>query len=572
VQALDQNGYAASANEGRSEIWTFRLGDPAGGGPVGGGGGELVTLNVTNLRSGDSTPDGAALPANNGEFYSRICRDWDSTRVTNYDTSKVNLALRSPIGFPGLSKVSAKLFRYNVPGSPSRAWAIVGDHNTKDRRVMLYGDCDGPVGAVPWPKWLGVRTKGGSASTAFLMQGDTTHADTTYADTSSTLEKSRYLKFGVVVFTLEEQTVAAPPGFAVVRSFLEDHEIDVKPGVNAFGVWQLYERPFWKYFQFLGYKNKEVELQGFVGLGHHLSVGFAGSTETGRGGGDVSAELEFVNLRAALPSRVPPLLQDLFASMNLEIELAVTDTMSRGLTAEDRVHHQFHLLVNLKHHVALSDALISALRMNAGAEFIGTTGLDLSTEEFNRGSTELKVVRRYTLDAAWRLGQTKFVVGHPELEIGFALVGEHAGDMTLTLSGAAGWGAQESAGKIGFTLGKSAAMARSQSRSLSDERIARWQDRLTFTEGELAKATTDAEKEKLRGYIDQYHRWIETERVTMKMAQSPNLKRSIRETVASEPKCFKLQGWYCAFRLSLGNMGVKELLSFFREIGFAVAN
>jgi hypothetical protein len=55
VQAVDQNGYAASSNEGRSEIWTFRH-QPGGGneplGPLGGGIARLTLFDPASEKPG----------------------------------------------------------------------------------------------------------------------------------------------------------------------------------------------------------------------------------------------------------------------------------------------------------------------------------------------------------------------------------------------------------------------------------------------------------------------------------------------------------------------------------------
>ena len=557
VQALDQNGYAPSANDGRSEIWTFRLGDPGGGGPVGGS--TAYTMEVTNVHA-------ASAPAAQDTLgWFRICSDWDATSVENAG-SRFQLAFDSPIPLPATLRVQAKLDRYEVPGSRSRVWALWG--SVGNLALMAYGDCNGPAGYVPWPQWLGIRTVSGAASTAFLMSGDTTHTDTT---------TTPGLEFGVVIVSAQELTVAAPAGFDVVQSFLRSHEIDVKPGINAFGVLQLKQQSFWKFFQMLGYDQKELELQGFVGFDYQGSIGLAGDSRKGSRP-DVTTLTEFLNLRVALPERSPLLLHEFIKSMRLELELAVQDTVAH--TRAETAHNQWHLLLNVNHRLALNDTLIKALRLNPGAELVSTTGLDLSTEGFKQGSTELKLVRRYSLDASWSLGDTKFVVGHPELEIGVLLAGESKGDVMLSLTGSAGWGDAEELGKVTVTLARSASVARSHEPTLGLDRmqsnVKRWQDRLDFTQGELDKATSHEDSLKLQGYITNYQHWIADEQEHIKSFESLNIVRKQRakqdSVAAAQPKCFKLKGWYCSYRISLGNLTLVDLLALIRNIGCEVAH
>lgn len=563
VQALDQNGYAPSANEGRSEIWTFRLGDPGGGGPVGEA--TAFTLNVTNTHR----THGEA-PAADTAGLSDICTNWSVTNPA-HPNSTIQLGFNSPVAFPPKLAIPAQLFRYKVPGSQSRVWALVGNSPSGKYRLMAYGDCDGPLNTVPWPHWLGIRTTSGAASTAFLMGGDTSHTDTTYADTTPGLE------YGIVLASAQELTVAAPQGFDVVRSFLEDHEIEVKPGINAFGVLQLKQQSFWKFFQMLGYDQKELELQGFVGFDYQGSIGLAGDSRKGSRP-DVTTLTEFLNLRAALPERSPLLLHEFIKSMRLELELAVQDTVAH--TRAETAHNQWHLLLNVNHRLALNDTLIKALRLNPGAELVSTTGLDLSTEGFKKGSTELKLVRRYSLDASWSLGDTKFVVGHPELEIGVLLAGESKGDVMLSLTGSAGWGDAEELGKVTVTLARSASVVRSHEPTLGLDRmqsnVKRWQDRLDFTQGELDKATSHEDSLKLQGYITNYQHWIADEQEHIKSFESLNIVRKQRakqdSVAAAQPKCFKLKGWYCSYRISLGNLTPVDLLALIRNIGFEVAH
>ncbi len=574
VQALDQNGYAAAANEGRSEIWNFQLGDPGGGGPVGGG--LAVTLEVDNTFYGDDSGEDDVVAASDAALRDVPAAEDDTVAYlalcseSNWRESRpVRIRTFSPVGFPRRLAAPAKLFRFKVSGSESRVWALVGD-TQKGKRVMAYGDCDGL--GLPLQRWVGIRTVEGSAATASLMAGNLPQGEVDSTNPG--------LEFGIVIITLENTTVAAPDGFEIVRSFLEGHDIEAKPGVTTFGVMQLAQRPFWQVFEFFGYDQKEIELQGFVGLGNKLSLGFAGNSKDGTRGGDVSAELEFVNLRAALPERTPILapVRALVKSSHIEFEFAVTDTVRKVFGDSSGAQHQFHLLFNIKHRLQLSDDLVSALNMNEGAEWIGTLGLDLSTEQFKKGTAEAKIVIRYTLGATWSLGSSKFVVGNPELEVGVLVGGANRGDVMFTLSATAGWGEEAGLGKIAVTLARSEASLRAQAHpaylARGHANVQRWQERLDFTREELVRATTAADSTKLQGYIAQYEGWIAEEQEQIKSFESLNTTRRLREQQQAanpEPHCGKLKGWYCGFRASFGNASAVDILALLREIVFTIA-
>jgi hypothetical protein len=228
-------------------------------------------------------------------------------------------------------------------------------------------------------------------------------------------------------------------------------------------------------------------------------------------------------------------------------------------------HHQLHLLINLNHRIDLSDGLIQALRLNPGAQLVNTTGLDLSREIGVAGSNEVKLVQKFSLNATWSLGQSGFVVGHPEVELGYMLYGPAKGEFSIAVSGTAGLGSEESLGKLVVTVGRKPTPPLLQMIDGMHADVTRWKDRLDFTQGELVKATTAADSAKLRGYIADYNSWIAEAQDRIETFEGLNTTRAVRERQAKQqPHCLRA-GWYCTFRLSLGNLSLVDLIALIRN-------
>ena len=573
VQALDQNGYAASAGEGRSDVWTFQLGEPGGGGAVGGT--SYVTLDVANATTGDTT-----APADSAGFLS-ICHNWSASDVP---VGAIHLGVSSPVGFPARLRVGAELFRYDIASPKSRVWALVGDAGKY--RLLVYGDCDGPADAVPWPHWLGIRTVAGAASMSFLMAGDTTPSDA-LPDTSTTPG----LEFGVVVFAAESQKVEAPEGADVVREFLEDHEFQVAPwSVNAYGVLQLEQRPGWKFFQELGYSEKRVTIQGDVSVGAKWSAGFGvGSAgASARTGG----EAEPLTLRVALPDRKPvrsAALKWLVEKMHLELEIApkvaLTDTVSSG--GATRKVGELGLEIKVNHVMELTKDAIAFFHLKAGAELEGSIGLDISTERplsgsaspsstagpddghatqpEDEGEAETKLVGSYTLNGDWPLG-AGFSIGHPKIELDVTASGEHEGDVAVSLSGAVGWGEEAQLGVLGFTV----------ARAPREAVVASTED----VERRDAQDMVGVLQTKLSGLVAQQRRGqatdeqVQTARDDLAAAQRRAAQLDSEPAPATPDSSGAAAGpkWTWAVKANLGNLALSNLIALVRSAAGAVVD
>lgn len=561
VVAMDQNGYAAATNGGSSEIWSFGYEDGTGG--SGETPATTVQLVVLNTQDGDAP----AEPTENEALLGFLCRDTGSGTSSFTYTAGVS----SPYAFLPRMVTQAAVYRHQTSAG-ERSWALEGQFDGRNGRawqVMAFGDCPGAtdLGAL---RWIGIR-RAGMNDPCFFEED---------ALDSAGLESC------ILVFTPFELDVAAPNGFTAVDDFLNSRELDARPGLNVLAVWKLQERAFWPFFQALGYTEKEIVLQGFVGVNNTLSFGF---TRTAEGGGkaDLSVEQEFLNFRAALPTREPPsVLGRLFKSMHLELELALKDTIQ--VTGRDDGSAQLHLLLNVNHHIELTDAVVNALRLDPGAELVSTLGLDLSKEvelkdgKLDPDAAEAKLVNKYALDATWSWG--KLVFGNLELELGVMLAGKEenglskAGEFMMTLSASAGWGAQDALGKLALTLGKKPTPKVLQSIDKMNADIARWKDLIEFTRGQFAELTTAADSAKYQGYIDRYEGWIAETQSSLSTVEGLNATKKLQERVAAvrPPGCSIfgkqiLEDWYCQARLSLGNMSLVDFLALIREAVGAAA-
>ncbi|MEJ2185324.1 MAG: hypothetical protein P8Z36_05240, partial [Gemmatimonadota bacterium] len=238
VQALDQNGYPASANDGRSEIRTFKVSEPGSSTPAE----DATTLTLESTSSAASS----LTVGDEVKGLHDICTLSDSAPP----------AITLPVNLPGVfGGGNGVIYQdtvtlYRDPATSD--WAIV----TQKAKLsyLLFGECNGNVGALGGLQWIAVRRTGRLGD---LMDG---------VPITPSPASQLALRYGVVIFSFYSTTTALPQSFARARDFLDYHDIDVKPGVNVFGIVDLKEHKLWPLFQALGYTDKYVELQGFLGL------------------------------------------------------------------------------------------------------------------------------------------------------------------------------------------------------------------------------------------------------------------------------------------------------------------
>ncbi|HEX6066834.1 MAG TPA: hypothetical protein VFZ04_21510, partial [Longimicrobiales bacterium] len=236
VQVLDQNGYAAATNDGRSEIWTFRFDDDE---PVANSGQQTVRVLVMNTDVDDAAESGESTDlATYGSDWDDICREW-----SNY----VDLALKIDVNgkkafHRRISLNDAILVRDTVPGTYGRRqWAIYGSDPDTDSMMLLSGDCIGWNDAITRRRWVGKRSLSDSEELANWIPTDNP------AENPDSLAK---LQFGVRIASWVEED-AGKDALPAVKAFLEDHEIELKTGITHFGILDARQTWLWSILDLL---------------------------------------------------------------------------------------------------------------------------------------------------------------------------------------------------------------------------------------------------------------------------------------------------------------------------------
>lgn len=456
VQALDQNGYPASANDGRSEIRTFKVSEPASTTPAEG----TTTLTLESTSSANSS----LTVGDEVKGLQNICALSDSAPP----------AITLPVNLPGVfggGQGNGVLFQDTVTlyrDPATTAWAIV----TQKARLsyLLYGQCGAGAGLLGGLQWIAVRRTGRLGD---LMDG---------VPITPSPASQLALRFGVAIFSFTSTTTSLPQSFARARDFLDYHDIDVKPGVNVFAVVDLKEHKLWPLFQALGYTDKYVDLQGFLGLDASWSVGgsFASKDENEYGAG-VSVQRTLLWLRAALPEKKPLVFKNLFATSQVGLEFTVQDSTAYTYGATDSGSAAGGSVGSL-------DLILSAnlaLTTPSGVEWHGSIGVDATQEHRALGAYAADTTSNKSLaEPCWEKGAgncfkyvlklgvdqwqplTKLPVHLSDVELegdindGFLkmLVERDPGLLDWEIVGTAGFGVgnQDDLGKVILGIGRSA--------------------------------------------------------------------------------------------------------------------
>jgi len=314
VRALDQHGYAASANDGQSEIWTFRTEDP---------GLPSVTTTATTLLMSP----GSELGAGGGgdmESLAGICLQWDhpappSIRVPlNVSAALIATEIRAPTRF--------------YRDGRTRSWALLAEGGEGHASYLLYGECTpGAVDAPGGLKWI--ATRAGSFQDLGLDLEPGIRDPGADDDSGELAADELGWRFGLVILSLSSQTVGnLPESFDSANAFLGrvPRQIDVGPGVNVYAELNLGDGAIRTVLEMLGHRDPHLVVQGFVGADRQFSVGgHIGQTEPDTAGtrfeAKTQAELEatILSLRASLPARDPLFLDEWIESTQAEVKLDV---------------------------------------------------------------------------------------------------------------------------------------------------------------------------------------------------------------------------------------------------------
>lgn len=293
VQAIDQNGYTAAANDGRSEIWSFRYGESAES-PANTG---TTTLTLTN-----STDASADAPKGLAD----ICRTVRDGRLPP------TIALGMDVD-PSFTAATTKLPVSVYYDSQTEDWAVIAQSGAPT--YLLYGNCKDALGGLGGLRWIARRANG---------------VDLTGPSTTPNFSTHLEWKFAVMILSLSEWKAGAdmPESFTAPQNFMEGYEVSVKPGLNVFGSVNLpANEGLSQVLQFLGYDQSYLELQGFLGLKNTFSIGgtigqtVTDSTTTGNYTASANVAVTFLSLRASLPRREPPLFKWLIEWKQPTLEL-----------------------------------------------------------------------------------------------------------------------------------------------------------------------------------------------------------------------------------------------------------
>lgn len=306
VRALDQNGYTASANEGRSEIWTFTVEDPDQP-PVTSSAMTLAMSPGSDLGAGGGEP---------GSSLAGICMRWDQP------PSFIDVPMNVLAAFAtDRTESNATLYRDNA----TRAWAVITEGVGGNASYLLYGECGG-VGGPGGLQWIARRA--GSLADLGLPIDD---EEDTEEEMDGLPAHELGWRYGVLILSLHSLKVGElPESFEAPQEFLEFKEIKVDPGVNVYAEVNLGNGPARTVLEALGHEDPYVSLQGFLGAGLQFSVGgtigqgapdSAGSTFESKTQAEVEATI--LSLTASLPERPPLFLGEWIESTQVSVKLDV---------------------------------------------------------------------------------------------------------------------------------------------------------------------------------------------------------------------------------------------------------
>ncbi|MBR9990784.1 MAG: hypothetical protein KFH98_13570 [Gemmatimonadetes bacterium] len=564
VQVLDHNGYAAAANEGRSEIWTFRYTDeiavntetPS----------SRVSLSIVNTRA----TDGGAAPDGTGD--AGICENWESADPIDGFV----YPLASNWAWPGLARVdSATLVRDTVRDSNGRrVWAMYG--STSKHMLMHVGDC-GMSNRSTRTRWTAIRTLGDAQELQSWLATDTT-------EFLSRGEADAKLKFGVAILSYFEDTPGDEESLEAVNRYLEGHELEIRPGLNLFGVLDARLLKVWPLLEGLGHdaNTAEIELQGYAGLSTTVSAeGVIGNETTGA---NLGATQEFLVVRAAMPERRfdgGPV-----KSLRTGIELIFGDSM--GISADANEAGRLERGQDFSLHPVIKLTVTMVTQRDEAAPEItwdGALEIDIGIDVLDSYAVDTKPTLRLTTDHAWQPWEAvDLALGNPEVAFAindglFNAIGSRDVqqlDADLTLRGSLILHDEDIA-KVAVTFGRHAndpqKYWQSQvGRSAEDltRNIHMLSDLRRQEDAARARGDTAGVNEARRRYaeVDQVVTQARTQlrRDSVILAGYDKRYAEGNRAVTQEVEKGK---WYWKASLTLGNMGLADLLDLIRDIGLA---
>jgi len=381
VIAIDATGFPPTANGGLSEIRTFRFDDGSG---VTTGERTEISLTLTNAFEDEAAPAttlaaGASPPIDLAD----LCRLWDQP-ITG-----IVISSSSPIGLRRFAGQAAALWR---DSTAERWWIATRNAKTDPRAVLVGGDC-APDGKTR-PRYIASRDTSLQRRVNGMLTstpGDVVARPAPGAPPPDPL-------FAMVVLARASETVEAPAGFTEAEEFLDGHTLDVSTGLNLFMSVSLRQWGMWPWFESLGFRDRGIELTGFLGWDASWSIGGAiGQTA----GVDVSTERKFLLLRAALPTRTSVdtvtsrnaagatgtsiFQRKWWKRMGLALEITLGDSTGRGFSLDE--HRK--LKKDPGYSLELIGKLVHTIEVNDEVSLVGYIGLDLAYESSRGPAKEM---------------------------------------------------------------------------------------------------------------------------------------------------------------------------------------
>jgi len=383
VITLDQNGYPPSTNGGMSEIETFQYND--GSTPLPPPANSLATLQLLNGATDSGATTGTATDT---ASFSRICTD-----TTQRGTTPVNyvIAVNSRWGFLPLARSSATIYRKISERAKPLWWIYTARGH---RELLVHGNCDGPLGGL---EWIATKRSDHETLNRWLTRKPPTAGRPFLGDT---------LKYSAWAFALSSDSVWVPDSADFGDAdFFDGNDFDVKPGVNAYAVLALPNRGLWGFFQRLGFQEKAITFQGFVGLDVSATLGIGQPTGAGASV-DQSVQASFLNLSVALPDRKPlkgGLFYPIAKSMHLAIELEVKDSVAARAGVQGATEkgsgvngaNTLEIVPKITHTIVLKDDV--AKHIQGSRQLVGQLQLDIQggseqTNVLSKSGSKLKQI------------------------------------------------------------------------------------------------------------------------------------------------------------------------------------
>ena len=430
VVAMDQNGYAAAANGGSSEIWTFTYNDasnvetrPATLAP------STLTVQIAKPAQDSSTGAGARINA----AMNALCATSDQWASGAVD-SVLRLSVLAPFFRPDTLSVSVYFATdsSSILG-PSQQWAITGASKTRNWEYFARGDCEGAsdstglAGSIARLHWIAVRPKTYRFSDYVAQAFGWDRSDTT-AD-----HQGIELSFGTGILSLSSTTVGDDQLFPAEGDFFDGNNIDVLPGLNAYGIVWLPEGSIWDWLKQWGWDDNKFDLRGFVGMANNVTVGggIAGGEESVGGEAHATIQQKFLVLRIGFPKRTPQLLS-FVRSMQAGIEFSVEDTLTAGRGSASETKAGLDLIPKFTWDWDIND--------DVSIQWSGGFDRNIEADSKEGVSKKVDLVLTGECDCKWEspFGRGDWWIGNPKLELHYNLTTKSE----LSVAGAfqTGWG------------------------------------------------------------------------------------------------------------------------------------